>query len=98
MFSESIILKSTYGQVKYPSYDMSNMKCITYIKFYFLNIFWILILINQEHVLFKIICVCSIILHNFQEVTDEPQLFIDGATRFDVKQGELGRWLMEWHT
>lgn len=30
-------------------------------------------------------------MYNFQEITDEPQLFIDGATRFDVKQGELGR-------
>nr|AAT77811.1 calpain B [Gecarcinus lateralis] len=29
------------------------------------------------------------------EITDEPQLFIDGATRFDVKQGELGDcWLL----
>ncbi|KAK8727151.1 hypothetical protein OTU49_009721 [Cherax quadricarinatus] len=29
------------------------------------------------------------------EITDEPQLFIDGASRFDVKQGELGDcWLL----
>ncbi|XP_069957266.1 uncharacterized protein [Cherax quadricarinatus] len=30
-----------------------------------------------------------------KEITDEPQLFIDGASRFDVKQGELGDcWLL----
>lgn len=29
------------------------------------------------------------------EITDDPQLFIDGASRFDVKQGELGDcWLL----
>ena len=41
--------------------------------------------------LFILACVYNIILHNFQEITDEPQLFIDGACRFDVKQGELGK-------
>ena len=25
-----------------------------------------------------------------QEITEDPQLFVDGASRFDVKQGELG--------
>ncbi|XP_064089710.1 calpain-B-like isoform X11 [Macrobrachium nipponense] len=30
-----------------------------------------------------------------KEITGEPQLFIDGASRFDVKQGELGDcWLL----
>ncbi|XP_071523076.1 uncharacterized protein [Panulirus ornatus] len=30
-----------------------------------------------------------------KEITDDPQLFIDGASRFDVKQGELGDcWLL----
>ena len=27
----------------------------------------------------------------FQEINDNPQLFVGGASRFDVKQGELGK-------
>jgi hypothetical protein len=27
-----------------------------------------------------------------QEIADNPQLFVEGATRFDVQQGELGEW------
>ena len=31
----------------------------------------------------------------FQEICDDPQLFVSGASRFDVKQGELGDcWLL----
>lgn len=27
-----------------------------------------------------------------QEIADDPQIFVDGASRFDIKQGELGEW------
>lgn len=31
----------------------------------------------------------------FQEICDDPQLFVEGYSRFDVQQGELGDcWLL----
>lgn len=31
----------------------------------------------------------------FQEIADDPQLFVEGFSRFDVQQGELGDcWLL----
>lgn len=29
--------------------------------------------------------------YNLQEIASNPQLFIEGASRFDVQQGELGK-------
>ncbi len=28
----------------------------------------------------------------FQEISQNPELFVGGASRFDVKQGELGKF------
>ena len=34
-------------------------------------------------------------LHNLQEFCDNPRLFVGGASRFDIEQGELGDcWLL----
>ena len=29
----------------------------------------------------------------YQEISQNPQLFVGGASRFDVKQGELGEYI-----
>ena len=34
--------------------------------------------------------VCIILL--LQEIADDPEIFVGGASRFDIKQGELGKW------
>ena len=29
---------------------------------------------------------------NFQEICQDPHLFVEGATRFDIQQGEIGKY------
>jgi len=30
-----------------------------------------------------------------QEIADDPQIFVGGASRFDIKQGALGEWFTD---
>ncbi len=34
----------------------------------------------------------------FQEISQNPQLFVGGASRFDIKQGDLGEYSLSTHS
>lgn len=37
--------------------------------------------------------VIMLMFENMQEITGDPQFMVDGASRFDIQQGELGKIL-----
>ena len=36
----------------------------------------------------------DLLILQFQEISDDPQMFVGGASRFDVKQGVLGWYII----